>query len=253
MSKQPSDPICTVERWDADVEVFAASGKFIAHIRLDDGTASERSFDSVTDCLRSLGVVELEAEMCVTVTLKNGAGVTEADVVILALESSPEFEPSGTKLDLTDDPPLRVNDRSFMAIGFDDGTWELVEGADDYTTIASAIDIEMGSMTSGSNTHVVGRLPTGHVFLLEDIDEDPGSTLALRATMSNVDAVITWLDRLDPYIDFARLLKAEYRDGRIIGVGANLDEELTSSLELSCWLDLREDELTELWSRLPDE
>jgi hypothetical protein len=140
-----------------------------------DGSSSAiGTFPSVLAGLGEVGAQKLEWGDSVEIVVSPSADV-EVEAIVEAMRSAnPEFAPTGTKRYVVYDPPITVNGRRFFGVAFDDGSWEFVENADEYSTIAYVQLFESASRTSGYFTETVGRLPGGEVLELSEPDEDDG-------------------------------------------------------------------------------
>ena len=103
-------------------------------------------------------------------------------------------------------------------------------------------------MTSGFFVYSVGRLPSGDIVLVDDMDEMPGAALALRGTYSDLDAVKLYLTRIggDEGFYVFPLLLAVFRDHGQIGYASELDSEWSDTLEIRIEVNLTDEDLARL-------
>lgn len=240
------DLLLMSKTWERTVRFRSSRSRVIAEIEQPDQLAVGVSeFNTLSDGIRSTAALELDQDDAIEVSLSEHADLSTDDVIRIAHDVSVGFEPRGDKYDVVD-PVLKLDGRSFFAISFDDGKWELIEGADSCRVLATISLFESASRTSGYFTLSVARLGTGHVFLLDEPDEEPGWAQALRAELSDSEAVHLWFDSQEPWV--VGIFEAAYRHGQEIDVGSDFDPDWSDTLEIEHSLKLTADETADLWA-----
>jgi hypothetical protein len=208
--------------------------------------------ECITALLHAEPDLQLCRDACLIITTRADQAVDRNDLIVACRESSPAYSPAGEKYTF-DEPTLFIDGGDYVAVPFDDNTFDLVAPINGDTfvdVLASLSEIEWASRTSGTSTRSVGRLSTGAVVYIQDLDEDAGDVIAVRAAMSDVDAVADWLESIsdDPH-DYIGIARAIYADGRTIDRLSDFDDSKSRSYEIAIDIRLDEKGFRDLWAR----